>query len=203
MKYVKMLGLAVVAAAALMAFVGAGTASADRICSQNQTPCEAANVNPAGTTYSATLKEGTEATLAAGFSTVKCKESSVGLEQTSAGGGAGVAVEGKITALSFGNCNVTAVNVLTLGTGQVSYTSEMNGSITGKGTEVEVVAGSTKCFYGGSITEGLAVNGGSPATGKATNVKLTREAGSSALCANPSKWNAEYVFAQTAYGTES
>lgn len=41
MKYLKMLGLAAVAAAALMAFVGAGTASAKEgvLCSTTSNPC--------------------------------------------------------------------------------------------------------------------------------------------------------------------
>jgi hypothetical protein len=50
-KFVKMLGLAMVAALALTAVAGAGTASARRvvICSVNLTPCRAGNVLPAGT----------------------------------------------------------------------------------------------------------------------------------------------------------
>jgi len=39
MKYLKMLGLAAVAAAALMAFAGAGTASASVVCSTTVSPC--------------------------------------------------------------------------------------------------------------------------------------------------------------------
>lgn len=202
MKHVKMLGLAAAAAAALMAIVGAGSASADRLCSQNQTPCEAANVMPAGTIYTATLKEGTEMKWSAGFSNIRCTSSSVELEQTSAGGGAGVGVEYKVKSLSFGGCNST-FNVIALGAGRISYTSEMSGSIAGSGTRLEIVAGTTKCFYGGEITEGLNVTGGAPATAMVINVKLARETGSSALCANPAKWNAEYVFGQTAYIAES
>jgi hypothetical protein len=45
MKYLKMLGLAAVAAAALMAFAGAGTASADELCTENE---NLENMCPAG-----------------------------------------------------------------------------------------------------------------------------------------------------------
>ncbi len=45
MKYLKMLGLAAVAAAALMAFAGAGTASADEICTEK---ANAENMCPTG-----------------------------------------------------------------------------------------------------------------------------------------------------------
>jgi hypothetical protein len=203
MKQLKLLGLAVIAAAALTALLGAGSASATVICSSNTTPCGAKN--PSGTTYTASLTSGTEATLAAGFSTIKCTESSVGLKQTSEGSSS-TAVTGSITALSFGGCNAT-VNVLSLGSGNVAWTSgTMNGSLTGSGTKVEIVAGTTKCFYGGEITEGLTVEGGAPATATAKEVKLARETGSSALCANPSKWNAKYTFNganSTAYVAQS
>jgi hypothetical protein len=203
MKSLKMLGLAVVAAAALMAVIGAGSASATRICSVN-TSSSCASPNPTGTTYTATLKSGTEATLNAGFATIKCTGSSVGLEQTNAGGGAGTPVTGKITSLSFTPCaSGNTVNVLALGTGSVAWTSEFNGSLTGTGTKVETLVGSTKCFYGGEIASGLTVTGGAPASGKATAVSLTRETGSNSLCAATAKWNAEYVFGQTAYVTNS
>lgn len=205
MKSLKMLGLAAVAAAALMAFIGAGSASATTLCSTNPGEGGGAcgSVNPAGTTYTGSLKSGSEATLAAGFSTIKCKTSAVTLEQTNAGGGAGTPVAGKINSLSFGECGTATVNVLSVGSGNLNWTEKVSGSLTGEGTNVEIVVGTTKCFYGGAITSGLTVTGGAPATGKATNVALTRESGSSALCANPSKWNAEYVFGQTAYVANS
>ncbi|HEX3363221.1 MAG TPA: hypothetical protein VHS74_19655 [Solirubrobacterales bacterium] len=202
MKSLKMLGLAVVAAAALMAVIGAGSASATRICSVN-TSSSCASPNPTGTQYTATLKSGTEATLNAGFATIRCTASSVGLEQTNAGGGAGTPVAGTITSLSFSSCGTNTVNVLALGSGSVAWTSEFNGSLTGSGTRVETVVGSTKCFYGGEITTGLTVTGGAPASGKATAVSLAKEAGSNSLCAATAKWNAEYVFGQTAYVTNS
>jgi hypothetical protein len=197
MKHLKMLMLVAVATGALMALFGVGTAAAAEehgttICKEELTPCPAAKHYPAGTVYHFSLKEGTEATLAAGFSEIKCKESKVTLEQTNTGGKEGESVTGNITALSFGNCNAT-VNVLSLGSGKVTWKEAFSGSLTGSGTKVEIVAGTTKCFYGGEITEGLNVKGGAPATATATNVKLARETGSSALCANPSKWNASYV----------
>ena len=39
MKHLKMLGLALLAAAALTALLGAGTASATELCSTNTSPC--------------------------------------------------------------------------------------------------------------------------------------------------------------------
>lgn len=57
MKYVKMLGLAAVAAMALMAFVGAGTASATVLCHTTTTPCT--EKWKAGTEFRFTVKPGT------------------------------------------------------------------------------------------------------------------------------------------------
>jgi hypothetical protein len=49
MKHLKMLGLVAVAATALMAFLGAGTASATVFCSTNASPCPAGQKWPTGT----------------------------------------------------------------------------------------------------------------------------------------------------------
>jgi hypothetical protein len=200
MKFLKMLGLAAIVGAALMVVVGPASASAAEsgttICKTNTTPCPAASHYTTGQTYKASLTPATEATLAAGFSTIKCTGSSVELEQTGTGGAA-AEVPGSIKALSFSGCNAT-VTVKTLGSGNVSHTAAtMNGSLTGSGTEVEIVLGSTKCFYGGTIKSGLTVEGGAPATATASNAEFTRLTGSSALCANPAKWNAMYQFEGT------
>lgn len=106
MKYVKMLGLMAVAAAALMAF--AATASATTLTS------------PTGTIYTGKIhaevdtNEGALApTLDGAFSTVNCKKSTV--EGTVESHGAGVTAGGKITTLTFGECNFP-VTVLKPGT---------------------------------------------------------------------------------------
>jgi hypothetical protein len=58
MKYVKMFGLAAVAAAALMAFAGAGTASATVFCSTTAEPCPEAQKWPSGTTFDVSIPAG-------------------------------------------------------------------------------------------------------------------------------------------------
>jgi hypothetical protein len=57
MKYLKMIGLAAVTAAAVMAFAGAGTASADEICTVLENPCTKNRV----TQLHETLRTGTSA----------------------------------------------------------------------------------------------------------------------------------------------
>ncbi|HEX3363225.1 MAG TPA: hypothetical protein VHS74_19675 [Solirubrobacterales bacterium] len=201
MRIGKLIVSAVLAAVVLSVMVGVRTASATRICPTNESACS--SPNPTGTKYTATLKSGSEATFNAGFVTIKCTASSVGLEQTNAGGGAGTPITGELTSLSFTGCGSNVFHVLALGYGQVAWTSGVDGSLTGSGTRWEEVFGSTKCFYGGEITSGFTVTGGAPASGKATAVSLVKEAGSNSLCATTAKWSAEYVFGQTAYVTES
>src|SRR5918994_4037099 len=121
MKYIKMLGLLAVAAAALMAF--AGTASA--------TVLEGSGGNlPSGTKIDST---GTNAVLQAGFSTITCEHSEVD-GKTSNAGGAGESVEGSITNLSFTLCDAT-VKVKKAGKLIVHWTSGQNGTVTSEGAE--------------------------------------------------------------------
>lgn len=201
MKGRKLVGAVLIATAALILTVGTGTAAATTICPTNESTCS--SPNPAGTKYSATLKSGSELTFASGFSTIKCKVSAIGLEQSNAGGGSGVPVVGRITSLSYGECGTATFTVLSVGSGQLNWTSGVSGSLTGDGTLFEILVGTTRCFYGGQITAGFTVTGGAPATAKETNVGLIRETGSSALCANPAKLNSEYVFGQNAYVAQS
>jgi hypothetical protein len=59
MKYLKMLGLVAIAAAALMAIAGAGTASATVLCRTTSTPCAAGQKWETNTQVHFTLKPGT------------------------------------------------------------------------------------------------------------------------------------------------
>jgi hypothetical protein len=128
MKYVKMLGLLAVAAAALMAF--AGTASATSITSNE------------GTTPTINASAGkTELHPGSGtsFLTVSCNKSTVkgAVEQH----GAGVTVKGKIaqpTDLTFTECS-DPVTVLAGGSLEVHAISPTgNGTLTSSGAEVRV-----------------------------------------------------------------
>lgn len=206
MRHLKVLVLLVFAAGALGAWIGPSTAAASRLCDEAVTPCPSPNMS--GATYTASLKAGTEAAFAAGFSTIKCKESSLDVEQTNAGGGSGVAISGTLKGLSFGNCNGgnAIVKATALGSLNTAWTAGFSGSITGTGTKIEIISGTTKCFYGGSISSGLVLGGGSPAIVTATNVELARETGSSALCANPAKLSLTYSLTggnSTVYVTNS
>jgi len=179
MKYIKILSLMAVAAAALMAF--AGTASATIIEESNGTQLLK------GTQIEST---GTNAVLKAGFSTVECSHSEVD-GKTSNNGGAGETVEGNINNLSFSGCNMT-VTVLKKGKLIVHHTSGSNGTVTSEGAEVTVNNHSVSCTYGTTSATNIGnLAGGSPAKLTAS-ASLTRVAGGF-LCANPATWTATYT----------
>lgn len=134
MKYVRMLGLAVVAAMALMAFVGAGSASATVLCKTNTNPCTSKWT--AGTNLEFTLKNGTSAIWkGTGGETLKtCTGAKLRGEITSAGS-ASETVKLKVLEDSWTSCtNATT----TIKTGELeihSITGSTNGTITYKGAE--------------------------------------------------------------------
>jgi len=195
MKYVKMLGLAAVAAAALMAFVGAGTASATALCSTETSPCTGTKYG-VGTEIKSNLKAGKEAVLTAGFATVKCTESTVNGKVTNAGGAAATVV-GSIETLTFGSCNCT-VTVLNKGELEVHYTSAGDGTLTGKNSSVTINCSGISCIFGtaaAGTTIGT-VTGAEKAT-LVANAKLPYIAGDASnftctLGSGTGTWNAEY-----------
>jgi len=196
MKYVKMLGLAAIVAAAMMAIVGAGTASATVLCKTNTTPC--GSIYPAGTELHAVLESGTKATLKpeTEIATTTCEESTV-LADIEKAGSKEETVKGPITTLTFGKCNNT-VKVLKPGTLELHWIpGTMNGTLTASGFEVEVVASLVKCVYAGSITSGLTLTGGvitpgNKATLDVVNAKVPLKSGFEGLCGKNGIWNGVY-----------
>ncbi|HEY2717314.1 MAG TPA: hypothetical protein VGI73_13930 [Solirubrobacterales bacterium] len=183
MKFLKMLGVAAVAAAALRAF--AGSASATTLTS------------PSGTQYGGTiateLKEG-EAVLKSSFiGEVKCAKSTV--EGNVESQGAEVTVKGSITTLDFTECNgtVTVVKNGTLEAHTDSASADGNGILTSNGAEVTVELAGLHCIYSTSNTNLGTVTGGSPAVFQAKSAAIPRTGGrSGAFCGSSATWTATY-----------
>ena len=135
MKYLKMLGLAAIAAMALLAFVGAGTASA--------TTLEVKGVKQTGSVaIKASLKAGTSAILKDknGTTNDTCTGSTVEGSTTVT---TGTAVSGPINkgGLTFTGCShTTHVLKEKEGTLKVEWTSGTNGKVISSGAEVTVVS---------------------------------------------------------------
>lgn len=160
-KQLKVLGLMVVAAAALMATVGAGTASATftSLCKAPTTTgglpiCEGNHLYPAGTNVHAVLEAGTKLNIATPVGLVECKKATLGVtteQQTAKPLGA------IVNALTFNECedegepvDVTAVKNGTLDIEIIDLPVwTHNGTLTLTGTEIRVLWTFTgaECFY--------------------------------------------------------
>ena len=205
MKYVKMLGLAAVAAAALMAFVGAGTASATIL-----TCTEPVNLKvqcKTGTTIHA-VNEGT-LVLTGGFKTIECKKGTVHGTVTEAGS-ATTTVKGTISALTFEECNCEVVVVKSGGGGTNFGTLEIhtenngsvannNGTLTGSESKVTVncstIFGNVHCIYVTNATHLGTLTGSSNLGGSTATLDVTAEIpreNTNGLCAEEAIWHAKY-----------
>jgi len=186
MKYIKMLGLAAVAAAALMAFVGAGTASATTLVGSGGTV-------PTGTTINAQLKAGTEAILEAGFGTINCDASTV---DGKTGNQSGTLITGNVDVLTFTECTGDTVSVLKKGSLSIHHIAgTTNGTVTSSGAEVTVInhdTGGTHCIYRtentviGTLTGNT--KGNATLHADATLIRVP----TSAFCASEATWKATY-----------
>jgi len=181
MKYVKMLGLAAVAAMALMAF--AGSASATVLTS------------PSGTQYKGEINASAESSLLlkAGFANITCTESSVAGTPTNFGSST-TTVSGPISTLTFSSCNAT-VTVLKKGSLEIHTIGKgPNGTLTSTGAEVTVATGGVSCTYATNNTDIGTLTGTTTAGTKATmdiSASLTKSAGGF-LCASPAAWEGSY-----------
>jgi hypothetical protein len=199
MRYIKMLGLAAVGAMALVSLVGASSASADVLCTVNNTPeC------PAGktiTSITSSLKSGTKAILSGtgGETLVTCTESSVSgnIEKQ----GEGVEPEGSFTKenLTWGGCSTT-VDTVAGGTLKIETRISKNSkneevhtnTVTATKAEVTVSILGVSCIYGpgaGAISLGdLTV--GEPAVLDISTV--VNKTGGSFICPSTAGWSANY-----------
>jgi hypothetical protein len=197
MKYVKILGLAAVAAAALMAFVGAGTASATVLCSVTQTPCGAANIWPVGTVIDLS-SEGTtkhKETGASGETLDTCKSSTI-KGSTLNTGGSGVPVSISISTLDWNECTWTTTTIENGGLsveGPLTGTSHGTVKVNARFRVTISIPFFGSCVYGaeagtsiGTITEGK------PATFDG-NAIFRRLSGSSITCPETSNWSGSFT----------
>jgi hypothetical protein len=177
MKHLKMLGLAFVATAALMAF--AGPASATTVTS------------PASTEYTGdfTLTATSSLLMQAGFANVTCTQSTVkGRIESNGGATAG----GKISTLSFSGCGETTFDVLVNGSLSIEATGEGKGIVRGSGSQWTTAFLGISCVYGTTTNTPLgALTGGTPAK-LAINASLPKISGSF-LCANPASMTGSYT----------
>jgi hypothetical protein len=194
----KSLTLAVVAAAALTAFIGTGTASATELCSTATTPCS-------GTKYlsgTATESTSTKSVLKTNILTVTCTHSVITGDTTS-NGGSGATVTAKLTSMTFtgctdsngGACTMTStyLGAFSFSGGTASTTGKFNYNVTGK-TGFTVTCAGIKCTFSTSSATFAGLNHATGAlTIAAAEVPLEMESGFEFLCPLEATWSATYT----------
>jgi hypothetical protein len=186
MKYVKMLGLLAVAAAALMAFEA--SASATTLTS------------PPGTTYTSWISASSEgATTLHGPATITCNSSTMEgrVEQH---GGNGVRAGGWISNLSFSSCGSNDVSVKSTGWLEVETKNESpdgNGTVFSTSAEISVNVTSLgiTCVYSTAFTD-IGTLTGSNSTGSNATLDINSSSiprtGGSIFCGSSAKWTGSY-----------
>jgi len=181
MKYVKTLGLGAIAAAALMAFVGASTASATVLCSVQPTegsPATKGTVCPAnfaylaGTEIHATAEEHIVLTTGSEFTEITCKHGTL-LGDTENEGSATETVKIKVTKTTWEECSTPngscTVTTLKPGVLEVHWIADTyNGTLTANGKEITTscnsIFGNIHCIFKFESEDLGTITGGNPAT---------------------------------------
>lgn len=189
MKYVKILGLAVVAVMGLMAFLGAGSVSATVLCNTTTTPCSSVYSGA----FIASLDKGSTATLESTSGSIEdtCTASTVEGSITEKGDATHTVV-GAGEHLFFGSCTQTFKVLEETGTLELHNISGTdNGTLTAKKFRVTIVISGVSCVFGaGEGTDLGTLTGGNPATMDVHAVVPKVEGGF--LCPSDSIWNAQY-----------
>lgn len=184
MKWMKNLVLAAIAAAALMAFLGAGTASATQLCTDSELGC---------TEYSGNINgSSTNATLVTNLATVKCGESATAITANSS---TGAPILGEVTGLSFSNCKTELGVECTVTVKNLPYSGSLEGktlTVTDSvGAGAKVVCGTVISCEFLTKEASLSITNGSPTVAVAKEVPLSHETG--AICPSTATWSATYA----------
>ncbi len=191
MKWIKNLTLAAITAAALMAFLGAGTASATQLCATSGAGTECAGTGKFE--YSGNITgTSTNATLSTNLANVECSDSATTITANSS---TGAPILGEVTALSFTGCRTEVTLVpCTVTVKNLPYSGSLEGktlTVTDPvGAGAKVVCGTViSCEF---LTQAatLAITNGSPTVAVAKEVALSHETG--AICPSTATWNATY-----------
>lgn len=180
MNYLKMLGLAAVAAAALLAFAGAATAN----------PL----TSPEGTAYTSTLKaESTNLEMHGQFITVKCSSSGFEgkIESHSS-----TSAEGNLSSFTLSGCNYVTT-VQNPGTLKIHGGETNKGTVTWSGAQFTMHTSVGTCVFTtsgtdiGTITDSSATKGHAVLDINAAKIPRT---GGNFLCGSTGTWTGSYTF---------
>lgn len=198
MKHIKMLGVAAGATVALMAFVGASSASGTVLCKTPGTGTPTGTTCPEGWAYptGTTTHEVNEGVvkLTTEFKNIECSKSEIEIETENLGSETET-VRGQVKKLTFQECNCE-VKTLNNGTQEFHWISGThNGTITS--TESEVTAqcssifGNVHCIYSTNATDVGDVTAGAEATVDIEGNDIPRLT-TNELCAEEATWDGKY-----------
>jgi hypothetical protein len=199
-----MLGLAVVAVAALLAFVGASSASATVLCKttpETGSPATTGTTCPEGWAYgNGTVNHAVNVgptSLHTSFKTIECGKSTF-QGTTENEGSATETVKGTVEALTFEECNCE-VKVLAKGTFELHWISDsFNATITVNGQEItstcSTIFGNVHCIYVTNNKDaGTIVGSETHTSGAILHVNTIAERKTTnALCDEQANWTATY-----------
>jgi hypothetical protein len=198
MKYIKMLGLAAVAAAALMALIGVGSASATVLCTETPAAGKHCPTNttlgPAkeddGDVLDASIETSALLKTSGGTTIATCAEGTVKGTITVAGNTT-TTTSGDIEELTWAKCSTT-VKTLANGTLEVHHIAGTdNGTVTSSGTEVTINFIGLSCIFKTSNTDiGVLTGSGTMAT---FDIEGTITGTSGGFCPASGIWSGAYT----------
>ncbi len=189
MKRMKKLSLAVMAAAALMALGGAGTASATVLYN-------GATKLGVGSVIDFSLAPGGSGLMVdtKGTSLDTCKTTTIKLTLTSAGSST-TTTKGEISELTQSNCTIPT-KTAKLGSGEIHHIAGTTNGVVTSSSEIAYTINTIlfgECIYGvmAGTTLGT-LTGGNPPTFH-SNASVKKLSGSNAACPETGKWTGTYV----------
>lgn len=189
MEKLKKLGLAITAAAALMALAGAGTASATGVYSGS-------TKLGVGSIIDFSMKPGTTGrfTRTNGETLDECTSTTIKMKITQAGSST-TTTTGNVEELTQGGCTFPTTTVIK-GKGEIHYIAGTNNGVLTSDAEIGVTMNTVlfgSCIYGvlAGTTLGT-LTGGNPATFDANSVMI-RLTGSNFACPETGLWTGTYV----------
>jgi hypothetical protein len=187
MKYLKILGLAAVAAAALMAFAGAGTAAADELCTE---PANAEEMCPGGpiTAVDMTLLGTGVITTTGHVPMATCTGGTRHMEKLHQGTGVSPIISTTQT-IRWSGCN-TKVETIAGGSAKMERNAGGGTTLTSIGEEVTLELFGVSCVYGTGLGTDLGEISTSGAISFSTTVSKTAGGG---LCPSTALWDAEFL----------
>jgi len=187
MKPVRVLGVIALMTAALLALIGAGSASATVLCTNSSCTTTYAS----GTTIDYTLKSGTTSRLSdtSSNSLATCTGSTVRGKISSE---SGASISSNLESLTWSGCSQTTTTIKN-GSLAITWTSgTSNGSVSSSSSEVTMVVVGVSCTYGTGAGTTLGTLKGGEEPVLSISAVVSKTAGSF-ICPSSGKWTAEYV----------